>query len=252
MRRWRFGGVLIALGIVAAAPALGYYGDVEMHRTTRRYEVPAVIFPHWAHRLRFTCSICHPGIFEMKADAHEILMERMAARGTFCLSCHDGTTAWKPINCSRCHRTADPPRAAPRPRSPGSAAGLNHDPEVALRRLPHDAHGRVDWMEAIRSGVITPRPSRGMEAPDRLAIPADSVMPRTGSLPPVVFPHSSHARWLECRNCHPAIFAPRNGANTITMARIWDRRDCGVCHGRVAFPIEDCARCHRSAAVTKP
>ena len=239
-------GILIALATLAATPAVAYYGDVEMNRTTRRYNVPAVVFPHWAHRLAFTCSTCHPAIFEMKAGAHEILMERMAARSTFCLECHNGDIAWKPINCSRCHRTGDRPEpTGVSPRPGGGAGQANRAPETVLAGLPRDAAGRVDWMEAVRRALVTPRPSALMRALDARTVPGDSVMRRTGDQPPVVFPHASHARWLECRNCHPGVFVPKNGGNTITMARIWARRDCGACHGVVAFPIEDCTRCHR-------
>jgi c(7)-type cytochrome triheme protein len=217
-----------------------------MNRTTRRYDVPAVVFQHWAHRMEFTCATCHPALFQMKAGAHEILMERMAARSTFCLACHNGDIAWKPINCSRCHRTGDRPELGRM--FPGAGGGVrrgNRDPEAALAGLPRDSAGRVDWMEAVRRGLLAPRASAAMRALDAQTVPRDSVMPRTGDRPPVVFPHASHTRWLECRNCHPDIFVPKNGGNAITMARMWARRDCGVCHGVVAFPLDDCSRCHR-------
>jgi c(7)-type cytochrome triheme protein len=214
--------------------AAAYYGDVTMSRTTRRYGVPPAVFPHWAHRLQYTCAACHPARFEMKADAHEILMEKMVAKGTYCAGCHDGTTAFKPVNCSRCHRTDMPPLVAGRG---------NRDPLTTLAALPRDVTGRVDWMESIRRALIAPKAPPPAAA--SAAVPADSLMRRTGDLPPVVFPHASHARWLECRNCHPGVFMAKNGSNPTTMARMWERRDCGLCHGVVAFPMDDCTRCHR-------
>ena len=57
-----------------------------------------------------------------------------------------------------------------------------------------------------------------------------------GSMPDVVYPHKQHTEWLDCSNCHPAIFVPQKGANQISMAAILLGEKCGVCHGKVAFP----------------
>jgi c(7)-type cytochrome triheme protein len=65
-----------------------------------------------------------------------------------------------------------------------------------------------------------------------------------GSMPDVVYPHKQHTEWLDCSNCHPAIFVPQKGANQISMASILLGQACGVCHGKVAFPVSDCRRCH--------
>jgi c(7)-type cytochrome triheme protein len=32
--------------------------------------------------------------------------------------------------------------------------------------------------------------------------------------------------------------------NAITMAKIQAGEYCGACHGKVAFPVEACGRCH--------
>ena len=63
-------------------------------------------------------------------------------------------------------------------------------------------------------------------------------------MPDVVYPHKQHTQWLDCANCHPAIFIPQKGANQISMASILLGEKCGVCHGKVAFPVSDCRRCH--------
>jgi c(7)-type cytochrome triheme protein len=36
----------------------------------------------------------------------------------------------------------------------------------------------------------------------------------------------------------------KRGANPISMVKIVNGEFCGRCHGRVAFPISNCARCH--------
>jgi c(7)-type cytochrome triheme protein len=65
-----------------------------------------------------------------------------------------------------------------------------------------------------------------------------------GSMPDVVYPHKQHTEWLDCSNCHPAIFIPQKGANQISMASILLGQKCGVCHGKVAFPVSECRLCH--------
>jgi c(7)-type cytochrome triheme protein len=65
-----------------------------------------------------------------------------------------------------------------------------------------------------------------------------------GSMPDVVYPHKQHTEWLDCSNCHPAIFIPQKGANQISMAAILLGQKCGVCHGKVAFPVSECRLCH--------
>jgi c(7)-type cytochrome triheme protein len=65
-----------------------------------------------------------------------------------------------------------------------------------------------------------------------------------GSMPDVVYPHKQHTEWLDCSNCHPAIFVPQKGANSISMASILLGEKCGVCHGKVAFPVSECRLCH--------
>jgi c(7)-type cytochrome triheme protein len=79
-----------------------------------------------------------------------------------------------------------------------------------------------------------------------------------GSMPDVVYPHKQHTEWLDCSNCHPSIFVPQKGANQISMASILLGQKCGVCHGKVAFPVSECRLCHSrkktsaSAAEAKP
>jgi len=65
-----------------------------------------------------------------------------------------------------------------------------------------------------------------------------------GSMPDVVYPHKQHTEWLDCSNCHPSIFVPKKGANNISMASILLGEQCGVCHGKVAFPVSECRKCH--------
>ena len=118
-------------------------------------------------------------------------------------------------------------------------------PKSAFSTLSKSNFGnRVDWVDALAKNEITPRYDR--DDPDAQPIIMDLNIVREvkGSMPNVVYPHKQHTEWLDCSNCHPAIFVPQKGANQLSMASILLGKQCGVCHGKVAFPVGDCRRCH--------
>ena len=109
---------------------------------------------------------------------------------------------------------------------------------------PLGAGNRVNWVKSLGEQKIHPRWDRN--APDANAVVMDLNIVREvkGTMPDVVYPHKQHTEWLDCSNCHPAIFIPQKGANQISMAEIMMGRKCGVCHGKVAFPVSECRLCH--------
>ena len=130
------------------------------------------------------------------------------------------------------------------PRSP--AIPLLQEPREALSPLPPDTAGnQVRWVEAVRNGSIVPRSSLRPETVVR-TLDTEIFMDRYGSLPIVRFPHREHTLWLDCSNCHEALFKSKAGANDITMMRILQGEQCGQCHGAVAFPLTECLRCHNT------
>lgn len=117
------------------------------------------------------------------------------------------------------------------------------EPDKAMHHFPHDRRGNVDWAKAIDEGIIDPRASlTGNE--EMLIMDLDIYLKDTGEMPWVRFPHLAHTRWLDCSNCHPAIFLPQKGANDISMDTILGGQHCGRCHDKVAFPLWTCERCH--------
>ncbi len=118
-------------------------------------------------------------------------------------------------------------------------------PSEAFQDLPKTRDGNmVDWVKALDEGLI--RPWADLEDPEAEPFVLDLVIVREvkGSMPDVVYPHQQHTEWLDCTNCHDDIFVPEKGKNQISMAGILLGQQCGVCHGRVAFPVSDCRRCH--------
>jgi len=129
------------------------------------------------------------------------------------------------------------------PANPGT--DLLQWPSEAFAGFPRTNDGNmVDWVAALAEGHI--RPWSELEDPEAEPFVMDLVIVRQvkGSMPNVVYPHAQHTEWLDCTNCHDEIFVPEKGANQISMAAILLGQKCGICHGKVAFPISDCRRCH--------
>lgn len=79
------------------------YGDVVLNNFADDSGVRPVVFPHWFHRIRFSCKICHSDLgFQMKAGASKINMLKII-NGEYCGACHNGQTAWGVENCELCH-----------------------------------------------------------------------------------------------------------------------------------------------------
>ncbi|WP_207063254.1 DUF1566 domain-containing protein [Motiliproteus sp. SC1-56] len=119
---------------------------------------------------------------------------------------------------------------------------LQH-PDDVTGTLPRDGRGEEDWAKALIDGVIKPRASRDGAA-EMVVWDQDLIFKETATMPHVRFPHKLHSMWLACENCHDQIFPARFGQSDISMASIYQGRDCGVCHGKVAFSPNNCERCH--------
>jgi c(7)-type cytochrome triheme protein len=103
----------LALGSAIMTPAAAEYGDVVIDRLSSKSGVRAVVFPHWFHRIRYRCKVCHSELgFKMRAGANLVQMNDII-NGKFCGMCHNGQVAWAPDRCDLCHSA-----------KPGVAAGI--------------------------------------------------------------------------------------------------------------------------------
>jgi c(7)-type cytochrome triheme protein len=125
----------------------------------------------------------------------------------------------------------------------------------ALAGFPLDGKGFVDWMRALREGLIQPRASLKPGSQENI-LDLDVILRNTKEMPYVRFPHRSHTLWLDCQNCHPDPFVLNGERNRIQMADILRGKFCGKCHDRVAFITwMSCNRCHsvpQNTAETAP
>lgn len=84
-------------------PAQAEYGDLVLNQHAEKEGMPPVVFPHWFHRIRFRCKVCHADLgFKFKAGGSGINMLKIID-GQYCGACHNGEIAWSVENCDLCH-----------------------------------------------------------------------------------------------------------------------------------------------------
>lgn len=226
------------------------YGNVVMDQFTKTKQIRPVIFRHWVHRSKHTCRLCHTDLeFEMKAGATEVREEDNRA-GRYCGSCHNGVEAfgWQQKtssgnkkseeNCSMCHSEYD----------------LGQDPKVKnkfyqmAKTLPKAYYGnRIDWTKAHDQGKLNPKDILPGFSPreDRLKEAHDiKMISKRKGFPNIIFSHKKHSVWNGCSMCHPYLFAMKTGKTKFEMQDIFEGRYCGACHGTIAFPTQECQKCH--------
>jgi len=221
-----------------ALPAPEVYGDVTIDRTSRSQKVAPVVFSHRVHRALFTCRVCHLELeFSMKTNDTDIVCDWGRMQGKYCAVCHNGQTAFGPRgqngeNCDRCHNAdASPDRKKYTEQK---------------NRLPSSAFGDgIDWSKALTDGLIKPKTGLSQTAVPIILERTLTLQAELSGIPPAVFPHKIHTEWLDCAICHPDIFIIKKKATKhFSMSRILNNEFCGVCHLRIAFPLNDCKRCH--------
>lgn len=236
------GDVSAGTGFKKLKPA-GAYGATVIDRNTKEHKsVKPVIFPHWPHRVTYSCKACHTDLgFAFSANSADIKHSALEA-GKYCGKCHNNKTSFGLSECDRCHLH-------------GVKAGVTSKKiEDALAGLPPDDFGnKVNWVSALRDGKI-----KAVATPDGtgelspLDLDVEMAVTKFSPHPPdVLFPHKAHTEQLDCTACHTGavdpsgVFIPQKGANTgMNMMKIISGQYCGTCHGKVSFPLEDCFRCH--------
>lgn len=213
------------------------YGNILISRTSEKGGVKPATFSHWLHRRRHTCRVCHFELeFNMKVNTTEIT-EAANRAGQYCgaSGCHDGRAAFghqDKADCEKCHNN-------------NRGYGKEQFQELT-KALPRTSLGNeINWSRAIARKMIEPLYELSIKPSDvtydkRLELAANWAM-----IPPAIFSHKTHIKWLDCNNCHPDIFnIKKKGTIHFTMARNLKGEFCGVCHLTVAFPMNDCKACH--------
>jgi c(7)-type cytochrome triheme protein len=217
------------------------YGNVVMRSTTKKAGMAPVLFLHWSHRTRYTCRVCHMELgFSMKQGETGITRNQYLA-GNFCGACHNGEVAFSVKDgpqpqCKRCHLEDTRP--------------LQKEFAEFAQDLPFATFGNgIDWSAALKEGIVSPVNSIGTDPPIKLAAKLKQPLKLGTSSPrsDVDFSHQDHYEELDCSNCHPDIFnIKKKSTEDFTMDSNIYGNFCGACHMKVAFPMNDCKRCHKS------
>ena len=211
------------------------YGDILMDRVSSDAKVKPVFFSHWRHRIKYSCRVCHFELDFALANEQTEITEEDNLNGLFCGACHDGTIAFGHTkeNCNKCH----------------TGKIISHEKEYIdfsnkVKQAPFG--NKINWVDAVESGVIDPvysiynKDEKPLGFDKKLELRAD-----WGMIPPAEFDHKTHTRWLDCANCHPDIFnVKKKTTKHFSMKYILDNKFCGVCHLRIALPLDDCKGCH--------
>lgn len=215
-------------------PPPARYGNVLISRLTASSSHPPVAFSHWVHRRYFTCRVCHFELnFAMKRNTTDISEEKIR-RGEYCGACHNDTLAFgiSDDTCNICHT---------------GNIGATDARFSELNDFPQSAYGdKINWVKALRKNKITPKQSIYNDTFEALPFNKHiKLSPEWHGIKTVAsFPHQKHTEWLDCADCHPDIFNIKKKGTRFRMDAIIRGEYCGVCHGTVAFPVEDCKRCH--------
>lgn len=212
------------------------YGNLLINRTSEKNSVKPATFSHWLHRRKFTCRVCHFELeFNMKTNSTEIT-EAANKAGKFCgaAGCHDGKASFghSEPDCQKCHngdKTYQKQRFA------------------ELAKLPAAGYGnKIDWVRALSRGISRPtkyltiKPETEVGFKDVLLLESEWV-----GTPPAIFPHRPHTWLMDCSNCHPDPFnVKKKTTKHFSMTANLQGEFCGACHMTVAFPMDDCKRCH--------
>ena len=94
---------LLGFGLLSTQGIHAEYGDVVINNASDEAGMRPVVFPHWFHRIRFRCKVCHADLgFKFKAGGNDINMLKIID-GEYCGACHNGEVAWSVENCDLCH-----------------------------------------------------------------------------------------------------------------------------------------------------
>jgi len=221
------------------------FGNVVINNYSSANGQAAVVFPHWLHRSKFTCRLCHVDLgFAMQAGETDIT-EADNNNGLFCGACHNNQIAFGPIvdqagqirtqQCRRCH-------------SEGKIVEMKNSFNLFRKEMPRERFGNgIDWMAAEDQKKI-----KLVDFIEGISVkrmdfkkPADfKITSAEKKMPQIIFSHERHAVWNGCETCHPEIFPVKKGAQPYSMQDIFAGKYCGACHDKVAFPNIDCQRCH--------
>ena len=163
-----------------APPEPSLYGKVvlDSHSTTGP---GPVVFDHWLHRSKFTCTLCHVDIgFAMKANSTGI-SARTNREGFHCGACHDGKRVFEGKTVFAACSDAAPDARCDRCHSLGKTGVRKYTYSEFTKKFPKGFYG-VNWEVTEQSGIIKP-----VDFIEGLSATKAPIKQITGGFPPLPF-----------------------------------------------------------------
>jgi len=254
------GASMAQSGVKKKRPPPREYGRVIMNNYSEKAQLAPVVFDHWLHRATYSCRLCHVDIgFAMTANGTGIKAADNI-KGEYCGVCHNGKMSHAGERifgaCASQSKAADA-KACNRCHSLGKDVSLRNDFAAVTGNFPRERFGNgIGWMETEAEGRIKIIDSlEGISAKTApMKNPRDlTIEPKAVGMPDIVFSHDKHAVWNGCELCLPDLFpsVQKAGGPKYSMNEIFENKYCGACHGKVAFPLIECRRCHAKPVVEK-
>ena len=214
-----------------------------------------VVFDHWLHRSKFTCRVCHVDVgFAMQAKATGI-SAKTNREGFHCGACHDGKRVFEGKTIFAACSDAANDKQCDRCHSLGKKGARKYEYRTFTAKFPKGIYG-VNWEVAEKSGVIKPIDFvEGLSVRKAPMRSREDFAVKAGYswVHPIGFSHEKHSIWNGCELCHPEIFpTAQKGTIRFSMFSNIEGRDCGACHGKVAFPLNNCQSCHPNGPLWAP
>ena len=252
--------LVLGLCLIFSASASGWtllspdkYGRVTIDNFSLKAGLPPVRFDHWLHRAVYTCRLCHVDIgFAMEKNETKITAEANS-KGFYCGACHNGIRTFKDrkifASCWTRLGTAEEKKRCDRCHIGAKTESQQNDYASFTAKLPRETSGNfIDWEKAEAESLIMPVDyldgisvkRKPMKAQEDFSITSQSTW-----MSDIIFSHKKHILWNGCEVCHPDIFpSVKKNTHSYSMLDISSGQYCGVCHGRVAFNLNFCERCH--------
>jgi len=241
-------------GVKKTRPPARNFGKVVIANFSEQARIAPVGFDHWLHRSKYTCRLCHVDLgFAMTANATGIKAADNI-NGDYCGACHNGKSRYdgKAIfpACAQQPMAADQQQTCEHCHSQGKTVTLAEDFSTFAASFPKQRFGNgIDWLEGESMDLLKLVDRLdGVTSKSKLfKNPIDStIAPQVKGMPDILFSHEKHGVWNGCELCHPEVFpsVEKGKAAVYSMNEIFEGKYCGACHGKVAFPMIECQRCH--------
>jgi len=216
-----------------------------------------VVFSHKSHlgnKTRTTsnlsCKTCHES---SKLNTRHYTMAEME-KGKSCGACHNGAKAFALAKCIRCHKVKE------------ITYKVKETGKVAFS---HTGHLRTMQCDSCHNKIFKagPNPRTTMAQMEKgkscgachngkgafklnECVKCHPVKEKTYTVADagnVLFSHNFHTGMYSCPECHPSLYLPVKGNQTVTMSQMEAKKSCGACHdGSSAFTVkENCEKCHQ-------